>query len=143
METKHQHAPIPALIDATPEALILRHDIYDRPPLTWWGQGRVTLLGDAAHPMTPNLGQGACQAIEDAVVLGRAVAAQRDIPTALRSYEQQRIPRTSALTTQARQIGQTGQWQQPLLVALRDTAMRLLPAQLQIRQLAATLTFPG
>ena len=57
---------------ATEESKILRNDIYDREPLERWGEGKATLLGDAAHPMTLNLGQGACQAIEDAVVLGGA-----------------------------------------------------------------------
>jgi 2-polyprenyl-6-methoxyphenol hydroxylase-like FAD-dependent oxidoreductase len=52
------------LVEAAEEGTILRTDIYDREPLgERWGIGRVTLLGDAAHPMTPNLGQGACQAI--------------------------------------------------------------------------------
>jgi len=63
--------PIAAPIGATPESAILRNDIYDPDPLSRWSCDRVTLLGDAAHPMTPNLGQGACQAIEDAVVLKR------------------------------------------------------------------------
>ena len=59
------HDPIPALILATDHAAILRNDIYDRDPANRWGSGRITILGDAAHPMTPNLGQGACQAIEE------------------------------------------------------------------------------
>src|SRR5262249_48152410 len=63
------HAPIEAVIESTQEDVLLRNDIFDRPPVTRWSEGRVTLLGDAAHPMTPNLGQGACQAIEDAVIL--------------------------------------------------------------------------
>ena len=71
------HAPIPALIEATPAAAILRNDISDRDPVDRWGAGRVTLLGDAAHPMTPNLGQGGCQAIEDALVLARCLARRR------------------------------------------------------------------
>ncbi len=50
------HDPVPAVIEATDEAAILRNDIYDRPALHHWSQGRVTLLGDAAHPMTPNMG---------------------------------------------------------------------------------------
>ena len=65
------HEPIAAIIDATPPDRILRTDICDRPPIERWHQGRVALLGDAAHPMTPNLGQGAGQAIEDAVVTRR------------------------------------------------------------------------
>jgi len=86
------HAPIRTLIEVTPEADILHNDIYDRPPLRWWGRDRITLLGDAAHPMTPNLGQGACQALEDALVLAKELQANADIPTALRAYEALRIP---------------------------------------------------
>lgn len=67
------YEPIVAVIEATPESAILRHDIYDRKPLREWGRGRVTLLGDAAHPMLPNLGQGAGQGLEDAVVLARCL----------------------------------------------------------------------
>ena len=67
------YSSIPTIIAATPEDAILRNDIYDRPPLIHWTRGRVTLLGDAAHPMTPNLGQGACQALEDALVLAHSL----------------------------------------------------------------------
>ncbi|HET9109843.1 MAG TPA: FAD-dependent monooxygenase, partial [Ktedonobacterales bacterium] len=73
------HEPIAAVIAATDEADILRNDIYDRPPLTSWSRGRVTLLGDAAHPMTPNMGQGVCQAIEDAVVLAERLSADDSV----------------------------------------------------------------
>ena len=91
------HAPIEALIDASDESDVLRNDIYDRDPLARWTEGRVTLLGDAAHPMTPNLGQGACQAIEDAVVLAASLAMSPSIDAALRGYEARRIPRTSLM----------------------------------------------
>jgi 2-polyprenyl-6-methoxyphenol hydroxylase-like FAD-dependent oxidoreductase len=63
------HEPIEALIAGSQDDSILRNDVYDMEPLPRWSNRRVTLMGDAAHPMTPNLGQGACQAIEDAVVL--------------------------------------------------------------------------
>ncbi|MBA3470521.1 MAG: FAD-dependent monooxygenase [Herpetosiphonaceae bacterium] len=129
------HRPIRELIEASAEAGILRNDIYDRPPLRSWGEGRVTLLGDAAHPMTPNLGQGACQALEDAVVLQKSLSADRAIPAALQAYERQRIPRTTAIARQSRRIGQIGQWHNPLALRLRELLFRNLPPQLQARQL--------
>ena len=77
------HKPIEALIAAAPENSILRNDIHDLNPLPHFFRGRVGLLGDAAHPMTPNLGQGACQAIEDAVVLAACLAKSQHIESAL------------------------------------------------------------
>jgi 2-polyprenyl-6-methoxyphenol hydroxylase-like FAD-dependent oxidoreductase len=129
------HAPIEALIEATDEATILRNDIYDRVPLPYWSVGRVTLLGDAAHPMTPNLGQGACQALEDAVVLADALKQGGDIAAALRAYQSRRIDRTAALVRQARQIGGVGQWSNPLACRLRDVLMKYIVARVQDRQL--------
>jgi 2-polyprenyl-6-methoxyphenol hydroxylase-like FAD-dependent oxidoreductase len=76
-----------SIIRATAPEAILRTDIYDRPALGTWSVGRVTLLGDAAHPMTPSQGQGACQALEDAVALGRSLQAGRDVSDALKAYE--------------------------------------------------------
>ncbi len=70
--------PIGRLLEATDEEAILRNDIFDRRPVHHWGSGRVTLLGDAAHPPTPNLGQGACQALEDALALADCLADQRE-----------------------------------------------------------------
>jgi 2-polyprenyl-6-methoxyphenol hydroxylase-like FAD-dependent oxidoreductase len=78
--------PVEQLIEASVESAILRNDIYDRPPLSRWSDNRVTLLGDAAHPMTPNLGQGGCQAIEDAIVLAACLGASSTVATALREY---------------------------------------------------------
>ena len=77
--------PIGRLIDATDEEAILRNDIFDRRPVRHWGSGRVTLLGDAAHPPTPNLGQGACQALEDALILAGCLADQREPVAVLRA----------------------------------------------------------
>ena len=99
------HAPIEALIEATDESVILRNDVYDRPPLPRWSVGRATLLGDSAHPMTPDMGQGACQAIEDAVILADCLRDTTDIPAALRQYESRRIPRTRRVVNESRQAG--------------------------------------
>jgi salicylate hydroxylase len=82
--------------------------IYDRPPLARWTVGRVALLGDAAHPMVPHLGQGAGQAIEDAYTLGVVLkgASAADLARRLEAYEQLRRPRTSLVQGVARQAGQ-------------------------------------
>ena len=128
-------SPIPQIIAATDPAILLQNDIADRRPLARWSVGRVTLLGDAAHPMTPNLGQGACQALEDAVVLARCLEGATDVAAALRAYEEQRIARTSPIVRQARLIGQVGQWQHPLACALRDALARHVLARIQDRQL--------
>ncbi|MCY1438575.1 3-hydroxybenzoate 6-hydroxylase [compost metagenome] len=78
----------------------------DRDPVEQWGEGRATLLGDAAHPMTQYLAQGACMALEDAVVLGEAVkACEHDLQAALRLYESIRIPRTARVLWSAREMG--------------------------------------
>jgi 2-polyprenyl-6-methoxyphenol hydroxylase-like FAD-dependent oxidoreductase len=116
--------PIPALIAATDPRQILQNDIADRQPLRRWSTGRLTLLGDAAHPTTPNLGQGACQAIEDAVALADALAMHADVPEALRHYERLRIPRTSRVVLQSRRVGRIGQWSNPLARGVRDAVLR-------------------
>lgn len=71
------HHPVKLLVESTPAEEILQNDIYDLKPLGRWGEGRVVLLGDAAHPTTPNMGQGACMAIESSLVLARAIASGR------------------------------------------------------------------
>ena len=71
------HDPIPLLLAEADEADLLHHDLYDLPALPSYVEGRVALAGDAAHAMTPNLGQGACQALEDAVVLARCADGHR------------------------------------------------------------------
>ena len=79
------HVPVELLINMTPAEAILHNDILDIAPSKRWSQGRVTLLGDSIHPTTPNLGQGACQAIESAVVLARCLNEQPDVAAAFQS----------------------------------------------------------
>ena len=136
------HNPVPVVIEATDEAAILRNDIYDRPPLHHWSQGRVTLLGDAAHPMTPNMGQGACQAIEDAVVLSTCLTTQPTVASALQAYEQQRIKRANGVVQQSARLGKVAQWEGSLAVKMRNTVFRMLPPPLLLKQLEDALTVP-
>ncbi|MFC5995687.1 FAD-dependent monooxygenase [Pseudonocardia hispaniensis] len=119
----HWHEPIPALLAATDPAAVLRNDVHWlRTPLPAMHRGRVALLGDAAHPMTPNLGQGACQAIEDAVVLAHVAGDGRiDLP----SYTAARLARATALVRRSWRVCRLTRLRHPLALALRD---RLLMA---------------
>ncbi|GLX07562.1 FAD-dependent monooxygenase [Microbispora sp. NBRC 16548] len=119
------HDPIPALLDAADPATVLRHDIHCLDtPLPAFHAGRVALLGDAAHPMTPNLGQGACQAMEDAVVLAERVPPHGDLAAGLAVYSRERLARTTPIVRRSRAIGRLTRWRNPSAVALRDGAMR-------------------
>jgi len=118
---------IPEMIAAASPDSILRDDLVDRPPLPRWSRGAVTLLGDAAHPMLPNLGQGACSAIEDGVVLARCLRNASTIPQALMAYETERIPRTTRLTSKSWQFGIMARWTNPLLIRLRELAFATTP----------------
>jgi 2-polyprenyl-6-methoxyphenol hydroxylase-like FAD-dependent oxidoreductase len=127
------HEPIPEAIEATLETEILRNDIVDRRPLSRWGRGRMTLLGDAAHPTTPNLGQGACQALEDAVVLADCWRQCREVEPALRRYERQRQRRTAAITRASWRLGKICQWESPPACWLRNSLTQLMPASSSLR----------
>jgi len=122
------HEPVAALIDGT--EMILENGAYDLPPLKRWTAGRVTLLGDAAHPCTPNLGQGGCMALEDAFVLARCVTTTQSIEAAFERYESLRRSRTRHIQQRSLWMGQIGQWQSRAVVAGRRAVTGLLPAAL-------------
>jgi 2-polyprenyl-6-methoxyphenol hydroxylase-like FAD-dependent oxidoreductase len=120
-------------IAATNESHIIRNDLIDRIPAWPWGEGRVTLLGDAIHPMTPHLGQGACQAIEDSVFLADSIVNGTSIEPSLRDYEGRRSERTSYITQQSFQLGRLLGLNNRLLVALRNRLFASKIAQRQSR----------
>jgi 2-polyprenyl-6-methoxyphenol hydroxylase-like FAD-dependent oxidoreductase len=130
------HHPIPDLIAATDESRLWRDVIDDLWPRRRWSSGRVALLGDAAHPMTPDLGQGACQAILDAWVLADELAQEADVPAALRSYERRRRWRAGMVTLVARAATYGAMPESRLLVAARCRAASMAPASVALRQLA-------
>ena len=112
------HDPIPRLIAGSEK--ILQNDIYDLTlPLVPFVQGRVVLLGDAAHAMTPNLGRGACSAIEDAGALGRHLGAA-ELRTALPAYDAERRPVTTKLVKRSRSLGRLAQTENPIVCTVRD-----------------------
>ncbi|WP_043842949.1 FAD-dependent monooxygenase [Amycolatopsis taiwanensis] len=132
------HDPIPALLDAAEPEAVLRHDIYHLPDLKSFVRQRVALLGDAAHAMTPNLGQGANQALEDAVTLAEVVDhAEPDL--ALASYDRLRRPRTQSLARQSRRMGSLAHLASPAAALVRNTVMRLAPARVALARLDPVL----
>ncbi|WP_078315866.1 FAD-dependent monooxygenase [Mycobacterium sp. D16Q16] len=110
-------APVAHLLDSVGPEGVLQHDSYDLPNLETFVKGKVALLGDAAHAMTPNIGQGACQALEDAVTLAR-------VYPDMRAYDRLRRRRTQRIARDSRRLGAMGLVSHPLLTPLRDVAMR-------------------
>ncbi|MFG2233870.1 FAD-dependent oxidoreductase [Streptomyces sp. NPDC048723] len=144
------HDPVPALLDRIGRldaADVLRNDLYDlAAPLPYLHHGRIAWLGDAAHAMAPNLGQGGCQAIEDAVVLAHLLpdgergdsgdscdGGDTTVPAALAAYTAARRDRTDAVRLRARRVGRLGVLRHPVLVAVRDLAVRVTPDRLALR----------
>lgn len=128
------YEPVLELIQSTPSSSILRTKASDRPSSTTWGKQRTTLLGDAIHPTTPNLGQGGCMAIEDAVVLARCLEKYGPEEAALRAYERVRYERTAAITSFSRIYGAVGQWENAWATGLRGKLISFCP-EVVIKQL--------
>ena len=140
------HAPIPAVLDATPGEGVFRLDIHDlAAPLPTYRRGSCVLLGDAAHAMTPDLGQGGGQALEDAATLVRllepmAPDVEPEAPAldqALAEYDRLRRPRTQRIARRARIVGAVAQAGSPAGQWLRDAVVRCIPASATARQLLA------
>jgi 2-polyprenyl-6-methoxyphenol hydroxylase-like FAD-dependent oxidoreductase len=126
--------PIPAILRQTPASEIIRTDLWDLTPLKHWSQGRVVLLGDAAHAMTPNLGQGGAQAIEDAWVLAAQLAAHADPAEAIAAYERLRRERVTSIVRQAADIGRVAHLRNPWLQWIRNALLRMTGTRMNRRQ---------
>jgi len=127
------HAPIPELLDRMRPADLLRHDVRSLVrPVRRPSTGRVVLVGDAAHGMEPNLGQGACLALEDAAVL-TSLLAEAPVTAALDAYTATRVPRVTRLSRQSAMLGLATRSRSRALAALRDLAVRSVPDALSLR----------
>jgi 2-polyprenyl-6-methoxyphenol hydroxylase-like FAD-dependent oxidoreductase len=104
-------------------------ELVDRDPLPFWGRGPVTLLGDAAHPVLPHTGQGAAQAIVDAVTLANALNGTSDVSPALRRYEDDRRRKTAALLAQGRRTARVMKMRNPIGCYMREVAVRMVPVK--------------
>lgn len=138
---KDWHAPVETLIASTPEELIMKNGGCDIRPMRRWVNGRVALLGDAAHATTPNLGQGGGMAIEDGMVLAKSLAAENSIEAGLRLYEKRRFSRTKQIQLHSRLMGYIAQLENGLIVSLRESLTNILPAAIFELDLKRTISY--
>ncbi len=128
------HAPVPALLDAVDPAAVLRHDVHALAAVpTTFHRGTTVLVGDAAHALEPNLGQGAGLALEDAVVLAHLLADGAPVEPALARFTAVRGPRAARLHAMSAALGRLTQQTRPVVASVRDAAVRLTPPALALR----------
>jgi 2-polyprenyl-6-methoxyphenol hydroxylase-like FAD-dependent oxidoreductase len=139
------HEPIAAVLAGTPAAERSYLDLRDLPPLPRWHSDRAVLVGDAAHAMTPNMGQGAAQALLDVAALSRELATMRrestagQLPDAFHAYERARKRPAERVVRQSRAMGRIAQTANPLAAGLRDALVRHTPAALMAHQMGRVL----
>ncbi|PTI79494.1 hypothetical protein BU064_05210 [Staphylococcus succinus] len=131
LQARFNHFPneVRKILDKQSETDILLHDIYDLNPLKTFIYQRIVLLGDAAHATTPNMGQGAGQAMEDAIVLANCIA-NYDFDEALQRYDKLRVKHTKKVTLRSRKIGKIAQRRNGFVVAVRNAIAKMIPNKL-------------
>lgn len=133
--------PISSIIQATPNEAILNNDIYDIDPITEWVRGNVALLGDSAHAMTPNMGQGGCMAIEDAVVLGKCLREHNNIEQGVLAYQALRVPRANQVQKMSRMLGKVMTNKNMVVCTIRNILWRINPLAVQMRMLPTIIGY--
>jgi 2-polyprenyl-6-methoxyphenol hydroxylase-like FAD-dependent oxidoreductase len=129
------HPDILRIIETTPTNQIIFSEITDLTPTEKWHQNNLCLIGDAAHATTPNLGQGACQAIEDAYILGKCLEENQDINGAFQQYNFRRIKKAHTIVNISWQIGKLAEFDSNLGVWFRNNLMSLIPKSMNMRQM--------
>jgi 2-polyprenyl-6-methoxyphenol hydroxylase-like FAD-dependent oxidoreductase len=127
--------PIPEILAAASAEDTVRTDLFDFPPMSAWSRHNVVLLGDAAHAMTPNLGQGGAQAVEDAFVLAEQFGQASSVAEALENYERIRVPKAKWIVKTAWSFGRISHWRNPWARRARDEAIRWTPSSISQKQL--------
>lgn len=129
--------PIPTLLACTDPAAVLRNDLYDRRRAATWARDRAVIVGDAAHPMRPHLGQGGCQGLEDAAILAALTVGESDLSAAFRRFAQFRSRRVRGLVVESRTVGRIVNMRPAALSGLASRATTLIPEAVLARHLAA------
>lgn len=132
---KSYHAPIPTILSETKDSELIANDIIDIAPLDRLAFDNILLLGDAGHATTPNLGQGACQAIEDVAVLMDELQTDVPIDVAFQRFEKRRLERVNYICNTSWRIGKIAQWENPLLIGIRNFIMKTMPNRMKQQQL--------
>lgn len=128
------HHPIPDLIEQTQH--IIKNSLVDRKPTKGWSKNMVVLIGDAAHPTTPNLGQGGCIAIEGAFLLASCIEKYGLNMSAFERYEALHYTRAAKVNNESLKLGKMGQVTNPFLAQLRNFAFKMMPDKLSMRIIA-------
>ena len=134
--------PIAALIAHTQVTHIIRNDLIDLAPLKSWAQGRSVLIGDAAHAVLPNLGQGGAQAIEDSWVLGEMLASSRSCEEAFMRYQKMRLARARKIAGISRNLANISSLCNATVCDIRDALFRRIPAFVTARQFQGIYGMP-
>jgi 2-polyprenyl-6-methoxyphenol hydroxylase-like FAD-dependent oxidoreductase len=129
------HSPIPEILQHTKDQQLIWNDIIDIKPLKRFAFERILLMGDAAHATTPNMGQGACMAIEDAAILANTISDSQSVEQAFADFERKRIHRTTTIVNESWQLGRVAQWENRLLISLRNTLLQLTPSSVAEKQI--------
>ena len=129
------HKDVQHVLASTLAENVIWNDIIDLEPIDQYAFENAVLIGDAAHATTPNMGQGACMAIEDAAILAECIANRNDFNEAIKHFEQLRLKRTHYIVKQSWKLGKIAQLENGLLISLRNAAFRLLPQKKYQKQL--------
>jgi 2-polyprenyl-6-methoxyphenol hydroxylase-like FAD-dependent oxidoreductase len=129
------HPDILSIINATPSNNIIKSEITDLKPIKNWQAENICLVGDSAHAATPNLGQGACQAIEDAYVLGNCLETAPNPQTAFKNYEQLRMKKALMIVKGSWQVGKIAHIESNPGVWIRNNLMKYMPERMNKKQM--------
>lgn len=121
------HQPIQEVLDKTLDADLIWSDIIDIQPIKNFAFGNILIIGDAAHACTPNMGQGACQAMEDVAVLHNELQNEQSVEQAFLAFEKRRLARTKYITDTSKLIGDVAQWENKFLISVRNNLMKIMP----------------
>lgn len=133
------HPEIQELISVTPEAAVVKNEIIDLKPMGKWFTPNVCLIGDAAHATTPNMGQGACQAVEDAYAIGQLLRKGKSLNEAFELYEQCRKNKAHGIVNNSWRLGKIAHLENSIAVKLRNFLFKIMPVSANRKQLEQVL----